>query len=418
MERTPISLVLVLVWRSRRRTEHELARTDERLNLFGADDIFFLLESITRELKMTAATSTAKSAKAQAPGDKGAKASAQPQQEQKQQPQTNGNGAAAEEDGGDEDDEGAVDTNGQPTTSAPKKKKKKPKKKSSSSTSASATHPLSTLDSTLPLPQGVAQHYFDPIKGKGLIATRDFQEGEDVFGDSAFVSAPPMAQAKKVEEGELCNECFQPIEAASPALVVRCRRAGASSSASGCGAAWCNRECEQRGRSKHHNLLCRTNNTASAPFLDFMAQGHAYLSLHSTARLYASILLCHSSTPPPAPYKSGETATMEDTLRHAKAFATIHEVARKRRNPGWDIEKKAWEATFKNALELLRGAIDPYEEKRLEAGGQGGIRGKGKWIVEPNFPRGVAQELFGWEGFMRYVEHAAVSGKMLRPRSC
>lgn len=305
--------------------------------------------------------------------------------------------------GDEEDEEGDDNEEDAPSSSSASKKKKKNKKKKKSSgpASSSSSHPVSQIDSSIPLPPGVAQHYFDPIKGKGLVATRDFAKGEDVFMDNAFVSAPPMAQAKHVESGELCNDCFQPIEHASPTLVVRCRATGSSGNSS-CGATWCNRECENRGRTRHHNLLCRSNNPASGHFLDFLT-GHPYLSLHSVARLYAMTLLCHSRTPPPSLTSTNKDAraTLQETLAHTRAFAQIHEVARRRRNPGWEVEKKAWEATLKKALELLRIAIDPYEQGRLDGGGQGGIRGKGKWIVEPGFPREVAQQLFGWDGFMR-----------------
>lgn len=92
---------------------------------------------------------------------------------------------------------------------------------------------------------------------------------------------------------------------------------------------------------------------------------------------------------------------MEETLGHTSAFASISELVRRKRNPGWEVEKQAFELTFKEALKLLKEGMDPYDEARIARGEQGGIRGKGKWTVNPEFPRDVAQQLFGWEGFMR-----------------
>lgn len=128
---------------------------------------------------------------------------------------------------------------------------------------------------------------------------------------------------------------------------------------------------------------------------------HPFLSLHSVARLYARILLCHSPTPPESLIKPSRPATVEETLGHTSAFASISELVRRKRNPGWEVEKQAFELTFKEALKLLKEGMDPYDEARIARGEQGGIRGKGKWTVNPDFPRDVAQQLFGWEGFMR-----------------
>jgi hypothetical protein len=140
-------------------------------------------------------------------------------------------------------------------SSSKKKKKSNKKKKKSSSSSAANEHPISSIDSSLTMPPGVEQHYFDPVKGKGLLATRDFAEGETVFTDSAFVSAPPMAQAKKVAGGELCDACFQPVDGAGVGRNTGCK-------GKDCQAVWCNRECESRGRTAHHNILCKGNNPA------------------------------------------------------------------------------------------------------------------------------------------------------------
>lgn len=142
------------------------------------------------------------------------------------------------------------------SSSSSSKKKKSNKKKSKSSSSSS--HPTSHLDATLLIPEGIKQHYFDAVKGKGLIATRDFREGEIVFEDEAFVAAPPMSQAKNVETGKLCNACFQPVDGMG--ANVGCKGS--------CQAMWCSRACETRGRTSHHNVMCKTNNPPIAVSLE------------------------------------------------------------------------------------------------------------------------------------------------------
>lgn len=140
---------------------------------------------------------------------------------------------------------------GQAGTSAAKKNKKNKKNKKK----PAASHPVSKIDEKLPIPYGITQHYFDAVKGKGFVATRDFAEGDVILTDEAFVAAPPMTHAKNVEQGNLCDVCFQPIEGSGVGLNVGCKDRG-------CLVAWCNRDCELKARSKHHNLLCRGNNPA------------------------------------------------------------------------------------------------------------------------------------------------------------
>ncbi|CAO1614042.1 unnamed protein product [Parajaminaea phylloscopi] len=283
------------------------------------------------------------------------------------------------------------------TAQQPEVKKKKKSKKSKKKKPA-ASHPTSKVDDGLAIPDGVAQHYFDAVKGKGFVATRDFAKDELIFTDEAFVAAPPMSHAKKVEQGSLCDVCFQPVQGPGMGLNVGCK-------GKDCSSVWCNRDCEAKARSKHHNLLCRGNNPSVAPFLDFLS-AHPYLSLHSTARLYALILLSHSPSPSRSLSHAGGTTTLEETLSHVDAFATISELVRRKRNPGWDMEKSAFEATFRQALALLKKGLDPWDEERVARGEQGGIRGKGKWIVNPDFSKKVAQDLFSWEGFMRALGRA------------
>lgn len=120
--------------------------------------------------------------------------------------------------------------------------------------SLSSTHridvPVSHIDRLLSLPEGVKAVYFDKNKGKGLVADRDFKEGDVIFTEDAFIAAPPAHAVAAVEKGELCTFCFAPL---AGILVIPCGRIG-------CQARFCNRLCQSRAQSVHHALLCPAQN--------------------------------------------------------------------------------------------------------------------------------------------------------------
>lgn len=127
----------------------------------------------------------------------------------------------------------------------------KDKKKGTGNDNATPAYiPLSRLDSSLSIPSGVRAVYFDRIKGKGLVADRDFGEGSVVFTEEAFIAAPPSHAMQQVEQGELCTQCFAPL---AGSLVVGCGQKD-------CGARFCTRLCQSRAQSAHHALLCPGQN--------------------------------------------------------------------------------------------------------------------------------------------------------------
>lgn len=133
------------------------------------------------------------------------------------------------------------DTTASPSNGTAKKKKKK---------SSPSYIPRSHLDATLATPDGVKPVYFDSVKGKGLVADRDFKEGDVIFTEDAFISAPPGHALKAVDDGELCTSCFAPI---TGSLVASCGQKD-------CHARFCSRLCQNRAQSVHHPLLCPGQN--------------------------------------------------------------------------------------------------------------------------------------------------------------
>lgn len=159
---------------------------------------------------------------------------------------------AAEEHDEEEEDEDALDESGpqhqvqeqrlescappgdSATSNSGKKTKKKKRKTTAQKTAAkrSAAVPVSHVDRSLPLPEGVRVEYFDHVKGKGLVAARDFKEEEVIFVENAFIAAPPAVAVDQVLDGTLCSDCFQPLQGGN--LVARCGK-------SSCKSRFCNR---------------------------------------------------------------------------------------------------------------------------------------------------------------------------------
>ena len=54
--------------------------------------------------------------------------------------------------------------------------------------------PVSSVDESVPLPHGVRAVYFDAVKGRGLVATKPFAQGQSVWVEDAYVAAPPPSQ--------------------------------------------------------------------------------------------------------------------------------------------------------------------------------------------------------------------------------
>ncbi|WFC99962.1 hypothetical protein MYAM1_002708 [Malassezia yamatoensis] len=143
--------------------------------------------------------------------------------------------------------------------------------------------PVSSVDEDVPLPDGVKAVYFDSVKGRGLVATKPFAQGQSHM------------------------------------------------------------------------------------------EQYQWHSLHSVSRAVARQLLTASAHPPPSiSVKTGATvhgvptkdapASFQETSHHLDAFATVSELERRARNPGWDIESKMFVPALKTAHQLLVKALDPREK--------------------------------------------------------
>ncbi|KAJ9478921.1 putative protein lysine methyltransferase SET5 [Pseudozyma hubeiensis] len=252
-------------------------------------------------------------------------------------------------------------TNGDPSaasSSAAGGKKKKKKSKSDT------TIPKSFIDTTVTLPPGIRSEYFDSVKGKGLVATRAFPRGELLFTEDAYIATPPPEAFDQMSSGELCAQCFLPISSAPVALAVKnCNK---------CKYRFCTSACWKQAMATHHTLLCTGSNAEAKELMRLIAE-HKWQSLHSVARSLARLLstLTEGYQGEGRKRTGGKGEDLAETYGdfdtvHARlsSFATVSELQRRSRNPGWSTEKSSFESILSSAHTALCTALDPSSPSR------------------------------------------------------
>lgn len=76
-------------------------------------------------------------------------------------------------------------------------------------------------------------------------------------------------------------------------------------------------------------------------------------------------------------------------MSHVEAFATVSELERRSRNPGWDVEKESFLSAMKEGFKLLCDGMDPRKVR------------KGKWPLNRSIPETVLESLYTWDTFLR-----------------
>lgn len=84
---------------------------------------------------------------------------------------------------------------------------------------------------------------------------------------------------------------------------------------------------------------------------------------------------------------------MEETLAHFDAFATISELERRCRNPGWSIERESFLSAMKEGHRLLVLGLDPHSATPR----------KGRYPIRSSFPADVSQRILSWDTFLAYL---------------
>ncbi|KDN43562.1 hypothetical protein K437DRAFT_225559 [Tilletiaria anomala UBC 951] len=317
-------------------------------------------------------------------------------------------------------------------------KSKKKKKKLSAKQGADPFVPSSSIDPTLPLPSNVESHYFDAVKGKGLLAAKDFAEGEVIFTEDAYIPGPPGQYISSMLLGELCDYCFLPVSTATGSLSVAC-----SQKKDGCHARWCNRLCANRAMASHHPLMCDGGNYLIRHFNHLVASakwGSALVAARSLCR----ILLTHSARPVASLESAVTTATSaasvnvtgasvgtrnaetetkpasaEEVLRHINAFATVNDIIRRSRNPAWALEMQQFTSSVSMAYQLLLGAIQPESDARkklLEQADSGNpdikpsqVKKARDFPIRGTFPKAILDQIFTFDYWQELLGRANIN---------
>lgn len=229
--------------------------------------------------------------------------------------------------------------------------------------------PKSFIDSSVNMPSGIRGEYFDSVKGKGLVAERDFAEGELLFTEEAYIATPPPEALDQITRGELCGQCFLPVSSAPVALAIKnCGK---------CKYRFCTSACYRTALATHHNLLCTGINPSAKPLMELI-QSQKWQSLHCAARSLARLLSTLTPHNTGSSSRTTKNATEEDDLLKAygdfetvysrlSSFATVSELERRSRNPGWATEKPSFESILSQAHSAFRAALDPFYEPRISS---------------------------------------------------
>ncbi|KAF5329121.1 hypothetical protein D9758_017147 [Tetrapyrgos nigripes] len=128
--------------------------------------------------------------------------------------------------------------------------------------------------------------YFNKKKGKGLVAKEKIKEGEAVWKEDPFISAPEWEIYDFQAQSAGCSFCTTPFSSTiTTSLIQSCP---ASTSAAPCPARFCNRLCLARS-AKHHPFLCPAQNPASVPLMGWVREIQ-WMALHALAQLTSRLL--------------------------------------------------------------------------------------------------------------------------------
>ncbi|KAI0252303.1 hypothetical protein BJV78DRAFT_1204339 [Lactifluus subvellereus] len=265
---------------------------------------------------------------------------------------------------------------------------------SPSSTAVSSLYPSSTLVEGLDVAKwttAIEVEYFGRQRGKGLIAKEPIPEGQVVWKEDPFITAPEWDIYDLQVTSRACAYCTTPLTNSS--LVLRCPATASSSSLSSsspsaqpCPARFCNRLCLKRSE-KTHPLVCPTQNPASVPLLAF-ARKHAWMALHALTQCAARLLLAQQQQTTTG--GAGSEGALRDDWRVYRALAELgmEERARGSWLHGAEPDRATWQAAHTAFVQAFVLPPDTASQKKLA-----------KLLKRPP-PKDVADALFTYDGFL------------------
>ncbi|KAI6118164.1 hypothetical protein F5141DRAFT_604744 [Pisolithus sp. B1] len=217
--------------------------------------------------------------------------------------------------------------------------------------------------------------YFDTIKGKGLVATEQIEQGEVIWKEDPFILAPEWEIYDLQVSSKACGFCSTIIRDRS-LLHVPCR---ASTTSTPCPAIFCNRLCRLQS-DKVHPLLCPARNQASIPLLAF-ARKAEWLAVHALAQCTSRLLLASQA----------DDDSLDVDLRVVQSLAVLGMEERFRTliDQGVEPDRKTWQKAFELYLQAFKEPKTALEQKKLAK------------ILRKPVPESLQKELFGYDAFLR-----------------
>ncbi|KAF8549830.1 SET domain-containing protein [Imleria badia] len=241
-----------------------------------------------------------------------------------------------------------------------------------------ATHPVSRLNKSLDVTKWsskVKVHYFNAIKGKGLVATDKISEGEVLWKEDPFILAPEWDIYDMQKSSRACAFCSTPLGNHSP-LHLPC---SASVSSTPCPAIFCNRLCRTQSE-KVHPLLCPTRNPASVALLGF-ARNAEWMALHALAQCTSRLLLSAQR----------DDGTLDEDIQVVQSLAELgmEERFRALRDKGVEPDRETWKKAHELYLWAFKAPKASDEQKKLAR------------ILKKPVSESIQRDLFEYDEFLR-----------------
>ncbi|KIJ60899.1 hypothetical protein HYDPIDRAFT_97759 [Hydnomerulius pinastri MD-312] len=251
-------------------------------------------------------------------------------------------------------------------------------KENGTANGAPAIHPSSRLNKSLDVEKWsskVKVHYYNAVKGKGLVATEKISEGEVLWKEDPFVLAPEWDIYDLKVSSRACGFCSTPLGDHSP-LHLPCQ---ASSSATPCPTMFCNRLCRMHAE-KVHPLLCPARNPASIPLLAF-ARNAQWLALHALTQCTSKLLLSAQR----------DDGSLDDDLQVVQGLAELgmEERFKALRDQGVEPDRENWRKAYGLYQQAFKEPKTVGEQKKLAK------------ILKKPISEIMDKDLFDYDAFLR-----------------
>ncbi|EJC97972.1 SET domain-containing protein [Fomitiporia mediterranea MF3/22] len=232
---------------------------------------------------------------------------------------------------------------------------------------------------------------YGSVKGKGLEATQEIKEGEDVWKEDPFVISPSWDIYDLQIASHACFHCTTPFNSSTLPHSLPCPSSTnpALSQNHPCPARFCNRLCITRAMSRQHPLLCPATNPASVPLLNF-ARSRGWLAAHAVAQCIARVLMA---------FEQGRKQDLEEDLRFIRSLAQMSMDERWKiiETSGMEPDHQTWKTAHTLTLQAFHEPSNPRDKKLLSK------------IIRKPLPEDLVKTLFDYDAFLHALSRMGLN---------